>query len=81
MSFRNKYRSTDVLLVDDIQFLAGKERLQEEFFPTSMFCMMRANNSCHDLPHENWPDSNRAWFSRFEWGLVTEIDRLISRLV
>ena len=73
--FRRKYRQTEVLLIDDIQFLAGKERIQEEFFHTF--------NAVHEAHHQivmtcDRPASEIAGLeqrlvSRFEWGLVTDL--------
>jgi chromosomal replication initiator protein len=73
--FRRKYRQADVLLIDDVQFLAGKERIQEEFFHTF--------NALHDArkqivltcdrPAAEIQNLEHRLVSRFEWGLVTEM--------
>lgn len=74
--FRNKYRKTDVLLVDDIQFLAGKERLQEEFFHTFnvLYDARKQIIMTSDLPPRELSGLEPRLVSRFEWGLVTEIE-------
>lgn len=74
--FRKRFRNVDILLIDDIQFLAGKERLQEEFFHTfnALFDGHKQIVLTCDRPASEIPGLERRLVSRFEWGLVTEID-------
>jgi chromosomal replication initiator protein len=75
VAFRKKHRQTDVLLIDDVQFLAGKERIQEEFFHT-----FNALHESHkqivltcDRPASEIQGLEHRLVSRFEWGLVTDL--------
>jgi chromosomal replication initiator protein len=73
--FRKKYRNIDVFLLDDIHFLSGKERIQEEFFYTfnELFEAQKQIFLCSDRPTSEISNLENRLVSRFLWGLVTDI--------
>ncbi|MCX7886711.1 MAG: chromosomal replication initiator protein DnaA [Verrucomicrobiae bacterium] len=73
--FRKKFRQTDVLLIDDIHFLAGKERMQEEFFHTfnTLFDAHKQIVLSSDRPAAEIANLEQRLVSRFEWGLVVDL--------
>ena len=76
VSFRKKYRNADILLIDDVHFLGGKEALQEEFFHTfnALFDARKQIVLTSDRPASEIKDLEERLVNRFEWGLVTELE-------
>ena len=75
LDFRQKYRSVDVLLIDDIHYLSGRERTKEEFFHTfnHLYDNQKQIVISSDCPPKEIPNLEERFSSRFEWGLIADL--------
>ncbi|MBE0461004.1 MAG: chromosomal replication initiator protein DnaA [Candidatus Aminicenantes bacterium] len=75
LDFRKKYRSVDILLIDDIHYISGKERTKEEFFHTfnHLYDNQKQIVISSDCPPREIPHLEERFSSRFEWGLITDL--------
>ena len=75
LEFREKYRNIDVLLIDDIHYLAGRERTKEEFFHTfnHLYDNQKQIVISSDCPPKEIPSIEERFSSRFEWGLIADL--------
>ncbi|MBS3818302.1 chromosomal replication initiator protein DnaA [bacterium] len=75
LDFRKKFRSIDVLLIDDIHYLAGRERTKEEFFHTfnHLYDSQKQIVISSDCPPKEIPNLEERFSSRFEWGLIADL--------